>query len=61
MVEMNRKETININNEQEETIMKGFVKIALLSVTLIASLIFAREKAEIKKETSILKNNNLAL
>ena len=50
---MNKKGTINIHNEQEETVMKGFVNIILFSTMLITGLIFAREKAIINKDMGI--------
>ena len=50
---MKRKITINNIMKQEEIIMKGFIKITLLSTMLIAGLVFAREKAEIDTDVGI--------
>ena len=37
--------------KQEEKIMKGFVKITIISAVLLVGVIFAHEKAEIPENT----------
>ncbi|MDP6585105.1 MAG: hypothetical protein QF535_10630, partial [Anaerolineales bacterium] len=44
---MKKRETININDEQEERIMKGFVQITIISTMLFSAMLFGREKAGI--------------
>ena len=39
---MNKRSIININNEQEEITMRGFVNTVLISTMLCASFIFAK-------------------
>ena len=48
---MKKNETININDEQEEGIKKGFIRITIISTLLFAGILFAREKAEIQTDT----------
>ena len=53
---MNKINTININNEQEEVTMRGFVNKYIISTLLCTSFIFAKDIARTKTDLGIIQD-----